>query len=141
MTTGVVEFRTLTDGALMISAEIAALSPGSHGFHIHENGDCSAPDGASAGDHFAPDEHPHGAPTASPDQHHSGDLGNIDASGDGIALAGIRNRVLTLTGKHGVVGRAVVVHAGADDLRSQPTGNSGDPVACGVVRVLDGGSP
>jgi Cu-Zn family superoxide dismutase len=136
MVTGIVEFLAAADGALTITAEIAQLSPGDHGFHIHERGDCSAPDAASAGEHFAPEGHPHGPPTASREQRHLGDLGNIVANEEGVAIAQIKASELTLTETDGIIGRAIVVHASADDLRSQPAGNSGEPVACGVIKLV-----
>jgi Cu-Zn family superoxide dismutase len=134
---GEIAFDTRTDGLLDIGGEIVGLTPGQHGFHIHENGDCSAPDADSAGGHFAPDGHPHGAPTAANDQHHSGDLGNIEANADGIARISMTSDVLTVTGDHGVVGHAVVVHADEDDLRSQPSGAAGARVACGLIDPVD----
>jgi Cu-Zn family superoxide dismutase len=129
---GTVEF-TREGGALAISATLTGLTPGGHGIHVHERGDCSAPDGTSAGEHFAPDGHPHGAPSAGREQHHLGDLGNVVADDSGAAMLSTDDDELELMGDRGVVGRAVIVHAGADDLQTQPDGNSGNPVACGVV--------
>lgn len=114
------------------------LEPGTHGLHIHEHGDCSAPDGSSAGAHFAPDGDPHGAPRDAADAHHAGDLGNVTATEGGMAEKRMTDDELSLTGTYGVLGRAVVVHQGEDDLVSQPSGNSGDPVACGVIQRADG---
>ncbi|BCL75989.1 superoxide dismutase [Cu-Zn] [Jeongeupia sp. HS-3] len=113
---------------LVLDVTLTGLTPGQHGFHVHEKGDCSAPDASSAGGHFNPDNHQHGGP-ATP-MHHVGDLGNVTAGADG--------RVSTSIGLNGVrldtlVGRALVVHAGADDLSSQPAGNSGARIACGVI--------
>jgi Cu-Zn family superoxide dismutase len=101
-----------------------------HGFHIHEFGDCSSADGSAAGGHFNPMSAPHGGPT---DQaKHVGDLGNIVADAKGVASGEIRVTGLHL---HMLAGRSLMVHAGEDDLKSQPAGNSGDRVACGIIGV------
>jgi superoxide dismutase, Cu-Zn family len=115
-----------------VDAEIAALSAGLHGFHIHDKGDCSAPDGMSAGAHFNPAARKHGAP-GSPD-HHAGDLGNLNADEYGKATLSLLFDDISV-GKEagGVIGRALIVHAGPDDLKTDPTGNSGGRVACGVI--------
>lgn len=131
---GVVEFEAREDGKLTITAMIDGLAPGRHGFHIHENGDCSGPNAESAGDHFNPGDHPHGAPDDAADSRHAGDLGNVMAEDDGTAEARLEDAELALEGELRIVGRAVIVHAGADDLQSQPSGGAGDPVACGVIR-------
>lgn len=134
-TRGTVEF-TRAGAALEITANLTGLPAGEHGIHVHENGDCSAPDGKSAGEHYAPEGGPHGAPTAGHDQHHLGDLGNIRADDSGAATLSTDDDELQLSGDRGVVGRAVVVHASADDFQTQPDGNSGTPLACGVVRMV-----
>ncbi len=121
------------DGYLRITGEITGLSPGLHGLHVHEIGDCSAPDASSAGSHYAPRGSQHGAPTQTEELHHSGDLGNIVADADGRATVDAIDDGLTLSGPETIVGRAIVAHADPDDLVSQPAGNSGDRVACGVV--------
>ncbi len=121
-----------TGGGLKMTALVSGASAGLHGFHIHEKGDCSAPDAMSAGGHFNPYAKKHGAPDSA--NSHSGDLGNLTADASGKAT-------LTLwldggsvgTGKDGVIGRSVIVHAGPDDLKTDPTGNSGGRVACGVI--------
>lgn len=127
---------TLVDaeGGLRVTAEIQGLSPGPHGLHIHEFGDCSAPDGSSAGGHFNPTSEPHGGPS---DEHrHVGDLGNVVADKQGNARLEHRYDRLALEGPLGVLGRSVVVHANPDDLRTQPTGNTGARLACGVIGVV-----
>ena len=105
------------------------------GFHIHEVGDCSAPDATSAGGHFNPGGHQHGAPGH--DDSHAGDLGNITADADGNAAGTvvIPGYQLTIAGDAdtNIVGRAVIVHVGTDDLVSQPTGDAGARAACGVI--------
>jgi Cu-Zn family superoxide dismutase len=128
---GTVTF-TEVDGQVQVQADVAGLTPGAHGFHVHEVGDCSAPDFSSAGGHFAPEGNPHGAPTAA--MHHTGDLGNIEAGADGTASHSTTSQVITLGGgPSSIIGKAVIVHAGADDLTSQPSGAAGGRVACGVI--------
>jgi Cu-Zn family superoxide dismutase len=129
---GKVEFTQKGDGVL-VEAHISGLSPNStHGFHIHETGDCSAPDASSAGGHFNPTSSPHGGPSG--EVRHGGDLGNLKADANGIARSSVKVGGITIDGgPDRIVGRAVVVHAGVDDLQSQPAGNSGGRVACGVI--------
>jgi Cu-Zn family superoxide dismutase len=120
------------DGKLGIAVDLKGLKPGDHGFHIHEKGDCSAPDATSAGDHFNPDQKEHGAPDAP--AHHAGDLGNITAGEDGTIKTTKTVDFLTLgDGANSAVGKAVIVHEKADDMKTQPTGNAGGRIACGVV--------
>ena len=121
---------------IRVIVDMEGLSPGDHGFHVHEYGDCSAPDGTSAGGHFNPDGQPHGAPTDT--ERHVGDLGNISADGMGMAHLEWTDTFLSFSGPHSIVGRGVIVHAGADDLTSQPTGNAGARVACGVIGIARG---
>ena len=128
--TGMVTFISTSDGIHVI-ADVENLSPGKHGFHIHEYGDCSAPDGTSAGGHFNPDGKLHGAPTDT--NRHVGDLGNITADSNGKAHFEWTDKFLSFSGPHSIIGRGVIVHAGEDDLKSQPTGNAGSRVACGVI--------
>jgi Cu-Zn family superoxide dismutase len=119
------------DGAVLVRAEITGLTPGAHGFHVHEFGDCSAPDAASAGGHFNPMGHQHAGPDAP--ARHMGDLGNLVAGEDGVARMERLDKILKLGGPHSIVGRAVIVHEKVDDLATQPTGNAGGRVACGVI--------
>ena len=119
------------EGGVKVVAEVTGLKPGKHGFHIHEHGDCSAPDGSSAGAHFNPTHAQHGGPTDH--DRHVGDLGNIVADEEGNARYEYIDKYLELTGPNTIVGRSVVVHADADDFKTQPTGNSGGRVACGVI--------
>jgi Cu-Zn family superoxide dismutase len=121
-------------GAVVIDGELMGLTPGRHGLHIHEKGDCSAPDASSAGGHFAPDGDPHGAPDSPPSEHHVGDLGNIEANDQGFAIVNVVDAEMTLDdGPKGVLGRALIVHSGEDDFETQPTGAAGGRVACGVI--------
>src|SRR5262245_23254914 len=129
---GRVEFTAVRDGVRVV-ADLTGLSAGDHGFHIHEKGDCSAPDGTSAGGHFNPGSKPHGAPGAA--EHHAGDLGNIAADAGGKAHLDQIFPFLTLSGADTIVGRGLIVHAAADDLKTQPTGNAGGRQACGVIKA------
>jgi len=130
---GTVTFAEMT-GGIHITAEVSGLESGNHGFHVHETGDCSAPDGTSAGGHFNPDGTNHGGPVSG--VHHRGDLGNIEADASGKAtLSTMVDFITVAEGPNSVLGKAVIVHAGADDLESQPTGNAGARVACGVIQA------
>jgi len=130
---GAVDFRAGSDARVRIVADLSGLPPKStHGFHIHEFGDCSAPDFASAGGHFNPDNHPHAGPDAP--AHHAGDLGNVTADEKGHAHLELTVDGITLDGgTHGVLGRGVILHSQADDLATQPTGDAGARIACGVI--------
>ncbi len=138
--TGTVDFTTTPDGT-RIEANLQGLDSGLHGLHIHENGDCSAPDASSAGGHFNPDDQPHGAPSDPAVAHHAGDLGNLRADENGEARATIVDSELTLLGEFGILQRSVIVHAQADDLESQPAGEAGARVACGVIESFTPSAP
>lgn len=129
-TAGTVTF-TQNGDKVLVEATLTGLKPGDHGVHIHEKGDCSAPDGMSAGGHFNPSGSAHGSPEG---VHHAGDMGNAVAGADGKASLRIELSGVTVDpGANSVVGRAVIVHAAADDFVTQPTGNAGKRVACGVI--------
>ncbi len=103
-----------------------------HGFHVHEFGDCSAADASSAGAHFNPTHKPHAGPDTP--ERHVGDMGNVQADASGKATLEYVDHQISLTNdERSVIGRSVVVHAKADDLKSQPSGDSGARVACGVI--------
>jgi Cu-Zn family superoxide dismutase len=127
---------TKAEGGVKVSAHITGLAAGSHGFHIHEFGDCSAPDAASAGGHFNPAGHKHGAPKDA--ERHEGDLGNVEANASGSATLEAVDATLSLEGADSILGRGVIVHANADDFKTQPTGNAGGRVACGVIGAAKG---
>lgn len=130
--TGHVKF-TQVMSRVRIDAQLSGLEPGEHGFHVHEKGDCSAADAASAGPHFDPDGKKHGGLETS--ERHGGDLGNLTADASGTVNATIWAEGISLsTGRDGLIGRAIVVHAGADDLSTDPAGNSGARVGCGVIK-------
>ena len=120
-------------GGVKVSGRITGLAEGTHGFHVHEFGDCSAADFTSAGSHFNPMGQPHAGPDAS--ARHVGDLGNVKAGADGVATVDHTDSMLAFDGHHGIVGRAVVVHAKADDLKTQPTGDAGGRLGCGVIGI------
>ena len=127
---GIVTFEKSMKG-VKILADVVGLEPGKHGFHIHQWGDCSAPDATSAGGHYDPFNKRHGAP--SDEQRHVGDLGNLVADTNGRAHYERVDQVVSLTGPNSIIGRAVIVHAGEDDLTTQPTGAAGARLACGVI--------
>ncbi len=130
---GTVEFKEV-DGGIEVTANVEGLKKGDHGFHIHEKGDCSAPDAASAGGHFNPSKHQHGAPDAS--EHHEGDLGNLTADKSGKATKTFTITGVTLgDGDTSIAGKGFIIHEKADDLKTQPTGNAGARVACGVIAL------
>jgi len=127
---GQVTFSTAA-GGVKVNAHITGLKPGMHGLHIHEFGDCTAPDGTSAGGHFNPTADPHGAPTDA--KRHAGDMGNIEANAEGVADLEYIDARLSFEGEGSILGRGVIVHAGVDDFKTQPTGGAGGRVACGVI--------
>jgi len=129
---GTVTF-TKTDDGVQIVADVTGLTPGKHGFHIHEFGDCSAPDAMSAGGHFNPTHKPHGGPDSA--ERHAGDLGNLEAEASGKAHLEWKDKMMKLSGETSVLGHAVIVHEKEDDLKSQPVGNAGGRLACGVIGV------
>lgn len=122
-----------------IDGEVSGLEPGKHGFHVHEHGDLSDKEtGKSAGGHYNPTDEPHGRP--SDEQRHVGDLGNIEAGDDGTAQVDKEDAVITLVGPNSIVGRALVIHANADEF-TQPSGDAGDRVAFGVIEMTDQQNP
>ena len=128
---GTVNFTQRGD-RLIVEAKVTGLTPGLHGFHIHEKGNCTAPDGSSAGPHFSPVPAQHGGPDTP--AHHGGDLGNLTADSTGTAIAKIEVKGLSLgTGEDSIIGRSVIVHEKADDLKTQPSGASGARLACGLI--------
>lgn len=123
---------TQTGSKVHVVGEITGLSPGKHGIHIHEKGDMSAPDLMSTGGHFNPDKHIHGGPTTSPV--HAGDFGNLTADSSGKAFIDLTVDDISIgEGASDILGRAVIVHAKEDDLKSQPAGAAGARIAGGVI--------
>jgi Cu-Zn family superoxide dismutase len=131
--TGRVTFTKVGD-EVQVVADFQNLTPGKHGFHIHEKGDCSAPDASSAGAHFNPTMKHHGGPMTL--DHHTGDLGNIEADASGKAHLDWKGK-LSLAGKDSIIGKSVVVHEKEDDLKTDPSGNSGARIACGAINAAD----
>jgi len=131
--TGTATF-TKSGDEVQVVADIQNLKPGKHGFHIHEKGDCSAPDAASAGGHFNPTHQHHGGPSTA--KHHTGDLGNVTADASGKAHLDWKGK-LQLNGADSIIGKSVVVHEKEDDLKTDPAGNSGARIGCGVINAAD----
>jgi superoxide dismutase, Cu-Zn family len=122
-----------TGNDVAVQARVSGLKPNAeHGFHVHEKGDCSAPDATSAGGHFNPHNAPHGPQDA---PHHAGDLPALKANANGVAEARFTLKGVSIgSGADDIVGKAVIVHAQPDDYKTQPTGNSGARIACGVIK-------
>ena len=135
---GTVRFTSLGD-AVEVRYDIDGFtSDGPHGFHVHQTGDCGADStgapASAAGGHFNPLSSEHGAPTAARTDRHAGDLSNIVVE-NGRALGTVVDSVLTFSGPTALLGKAVVVHQGEDDLTTQPSGDAGDRIGCGVIRL------
>jgi superoxide dismutase, Cu-Zn family len=131
-TSGTVTFTQKGD-KVAVMARVSGLTPGSHGFHIHEKPDCTSGDGMSAGGHFNPLGRPHAEPSIK--ERHAGDMPMLVADASGNAALTVDLDIIGVgSGAADVVGRSVIVHKDADDFKTQPTGNSGARVACGVIR-------
>lgn len=117
---------------VMAMVNVSGLKPGQeHGFHIHDKGDCSAPDGISTGGHFNPTGKPHGSQDA---DHHGGDMPALKADANGKASTKFHLTGVTVAdGPTSIMGRGIIVHKDPDDYKTQPTGNSGARIACGVI--------
>ncbi len=124
---------TVKGDAIEITGAITGLTPGKHGFHVHEFGDLSSGDGLATGGHFNPDKEKHGGPEDK--ERHAGDLGNIVADEDGKATLKMTDKLIKLHGGHSIIGHGLIFHAKADDLKTQPTGDAGGRVAQGVIGV------
>jgi superoxide dismutase, Cu-Zn family len=128
---GTVTFTKQASG-IHVHAELSGLLPGEHGFHIHEFGVWSQ-DGMAAGAHFNPTMAPHAGRDSA--RRHFGDLGNITANANGSATLDIEDMQITFQGATSILGRGVVVHEKADDLKSQPAGNAGARLAVGIIGI------
>jgi Cu-Zn family superoxide dismutase len=115
-------------GYVQLTGEVQGLTPGKHGFHIHEFGDMRSTDGMATGGHYNPHKTPHGGLHSK--ERHAGDFGNIEADSSGMAKVNLKAEGLEL---HHVLGRAIVVHGKEDDLKTQPAGDAGPRVAVGVI--------
>lgn len=141
---GTIRFMEM-DGGLHVRVSLRGLQPGMHGFHLHQNGACGPADSdgdgrpdpaGAAGDHWDPmATADHGGPDDGMESRHMGDLGNVEVGADGRAEVEMMASDLRVGGDHAVVGRAIIVHMSRDDLETDPSGNSGDPVGCGVIEA------
>lgn len=130
---GVVTFTKVGDG-VRVQASISGLQPGQlHGFHVHQYGDCRGANALSAGGHYNPTDMPHGGPIDT--DRHMGDLGNLPVGDDGVANLEYTDLKLVLSGEHSIIGYGVIVHRDRDDLVSQPVGDAGPRIGCGVIGV------
>ena len=130
---GTVHFQELSNGRVEVQVDLSGVPAGVHGFHVHDKGDCGD-NGNAAGGHFNPSGAMHAAPTTVP--HHAGDFGNVTADAGGEVHTRFTTSSVTVsTGERSAVGRAVILHANPDDLTTQPTGNAGGRIACGVVTL------
>lgn len=130
---GMIVFHEMADH-VMVHARLSGLAPNSeHGFHLHDVGSCASPDGTSAGGHFNPGKTAHGPQEA---EHHAGDMPSLTANADGVVdQKFMLHGVSVKAGPNSIDGRSVIVHANPDDFKTQPTGNSGPRIACGVIAV------
>lgn len=126
-----------TDSGLKITVDFKNVPPGTHGFHIHENGSCGDA-GSAAGGHYNPNAAPHGfLPKDGFGHAHAGDFGNVEISPDGSGTVEMLLPGLTLTGENNnVAGKAFILHEKADDF-GQPTGNAGGRIACGQIQLTE----
>ncbi|MDH5716763.1 MAG: superoxide dismutase family protein [Spirochaetia bacterium] len=129
---GSVTFTQIADNSIKIVVSVVGLKPGKHGFHIHEKGDCSSNDGESALGHWNPDKLEHSVHDK--ENSHAGDLGNITANHEGSVFQEIIIKNVSLSDTKGPVGKALIIHADEDNLKTQPDGNSGKRIACGIIR-------
>lgn len=130
---GTVHLQELKDGGVEVKVDLTGVPPGVHGFHVHEFGNC-ADNGNAAGGHFNPTSMPHSSPDAA--SHHAGDFGNVTAGANGEVHTSFITRSITVSpGQNSAVGKAIILHANPDDLVTQPTGNAGGRIACGVVSL------
>lgn len=132
---GTVHFTDVGDGNVEVQADLTGVPPGVHGFHVHDKGDCGN-NATNAGGHFNPTGMIHGAPDAV--SHHAGDFGNVTADANGEVHTKFTTHSISLKAGEttNAIGHAVVLHGNPDDLTSQPAGNAGPRIACGVVQLM-----
>ncbi len=131
---GTVEFKELDDGTIMYTASVTGLEPNTvHAMHIHEIGDCSTDDGSSAGGHWNPTNHEHGK--WGEQEFHLGDIGNLVANDEGVATLSSTTKRWSLIENDSlnIIGHSIIVHEKEDDFTTQPTGNAGGRIACGII--------
>ena len=140
---GTVTFAQEADG-VMVMVSLDGLDEGAHGFHVHENGSCEPGDsdedgadepGGAAGGHFNPTDTPHGAQDDPAAERHVGDLGNVEADADGSVSTEFSDDIIAMDGENSIIGLALIVHSGEDDFTTQPSGDSGSRVACGIIEM------
>ncbi len=127
---------TETGGRVKMVLMVEKATPGTHAVHLHQNGDCSKPDGTSAGPHWNPTKNPHGK--RGEGEHHAGDMPNMEVGQDGKGKLELTVNEWKIGGSDttaNIINRAIIVHAKADDYKSQPAGNAGDRIGCGVVTM------
>lgn len=133
---GTITFTPEGNGVRVVAHLEGVDVDGEHGFHVHQTGECTHGEGdkhfTTAGGHFNPANVEHACPPTEP--RHAGDLGNIQVSG-GTGHLEQTSTLISLTGENSVVGKAIILHAKADDCKTQPTGDAGDRLACGVVTL------
>lgn len=125
---------TQVPGGIKIVADVDGLKPGEHGFHVHEHGDCGGAGASAAGAHFNPTNKKHGGPDSA--ERHVGDFGNLVADDKGHAHYERVDKIISFEGEKSIIGRSIIIHADRDDLTTQPTGNSGARIACGIIEAV-----
>jgi Cu-Zn family superoxide dismutase len=132
---GSVMFTPIGKGWIHMYATVHGLTPGTHAIHIHEKGDCTSKDGMSTGGHWNPTGRKHGKWAQSDGAFHLGDIGNLEAGFDGTATLELTTDLWAIGGNglNNILGKAIIIHGGADDFTTDPTGNAGNRIGCGVI--------
>lgn len=131
---GEIKIEELKD-EIKVTTDIKGLKPDAKlGFHIHEKGVCSGPDYKSAGDHLNPDKHEHGRPESA--LRHLGDMGNLVTNNQGVSRQVILLPKSNENDVKQIIGKAILIHEKEDDLKTSPSGNSGERIACGIIKAI-----